>query len=349
MKPPATGPETVVCAERRLVDWMSARLRDVIACRCLERAERRFAKIQHAIDRSVLNGEALYAAAQSLRDLDEIDDEEAAYIAHDCFEARREAFVDRDRGYRRILEAVADKPYDELLAELTAREQELAAIFHEARGETRWAAMIRAHESSFSEYVATGELRVFGSELVPCEMLRGIDAPPDPARTAAILERLLGVTAGETIKEVLGALGVLNDVVDDGSARSAIAAFRQALDMGVITKAQHASMVYELAGSWWRTLMESDHEMMRLERRRDSALAMREQAPASPAGVERAQIDLERLEERHTARSDALLAGLFRQLGEHTIAAAYLADPRGFESMASGEWIGDAVVFQKDV
>ena len=324
MRHSATGPEAVVCAERRLVDRMSARLRDVIACRCLERAERRFARIERAIDRSVLNGEALYAAAQSMRDLDEIDDEEAACIAQECFEARHDDFLDRDRVYRGILRAVADKSHDELLVELTARDQELAAIFHEARGEARWAAMIRADHASFSEYVVTGQLRLFGSELVPCEELTSIDAPPDPARTAAILERLLGVTAGETIPEVVRALGVLNDVVDDGSARSAVAAFRHALDMGVITKVQHASLVYELAGSWWRTLMETDHEMMRLERRRDAARAASEEA-------------LERLEERYTARSDALLAGLFRQLGEFAIAAAYMADPRGFETMASDD------------
>lgn len=349
MRHRATGPEAVVCSERRLVDRMSARLRDVIGCRCLERAERRFGKIQHAIDRSVLIGEALYAAAQSLRDLDEIDDEEAAYIAQDCFEARRDEFTDRDRVYRGILGAVAHKSHDEVLAELTAREQELTATFHEARGETRWAAMIRADDASFSEYVATGDLRLFGSELVPCELLTSIDAPPDPARTAAILEKLLGVTAGETIPELLGALGVFNDVVDDRSARSAVVAFRQALDMGVITKAQHASMVYELAGSWWRPLMESDHEMMRLERRRDAARAAREGAPPAPESVERAHIDLERLEERYTARSDALLAGLLRQLGEFAIAAAYMADPRGFETMASDEWIGDAVMAREDL
>jgi len=342
MKHPASGPEVVACAERERVDRMMARLRNVIECRCRERAERRFAKIQRAIDMSLLNCEALYAAGQSLRDLDVIDDDEAAYIADDCYEARSKEFLDHDRVYRHILGAESDTS---ILDALAAREREVAAIFHEVRGETRWAALIRAGDSAFSEYAAVGELRLFGSEFVPCEMLVSIDAPPEPARTAAILERLLGVMAGETLKEVLAAVRVLDNVVEEGSARSALAAFRQALDMRVITKAQHAAMVYELAGSWWRTLMESDHEMMRLERRHQAATAASEKATASREDAERARIDLERLAERCTARSDALLAGLFRQLGEHAIASAYVADPRGFERMASEVWVGDAAVF----
>jgi hypothetical protein len=274
-----------------------------------------------------------------------IDDEEAAFIADDCYEARREEIVDHDRVYRRILEAAARTDSDtELLDALRARELELAATFHEARGETRWTAMLRAQHSSFLEYVAIGELRLFGSEFVPCEMLASIDAPPEPAGAAAVLERVLAVMARETMQEVLGALRVFSNVVDEGSVRSALAAFRQALDIGVITKAQHTAMVYELVGNWWRMLMESDHEMMRLERRRDAAIAASEKASASSTDAERARIDLERLEDRYIARSDALLAGLFRQLGEHAIAGRYMADPRGFEIMASEEWPGDAAV-----
>jgi len=178
-------------------------------------------------------------------------------------------------------------------------------------------------------------------------MLLAIDAPPEPARTAAILERLLGVAAGETLKEALAALREFDDVVGEGSAPSAIAAFRQALDMGVITKAQHVALVYELAGDWWRTLMESDHEMMRLERRHEAAIAANEKAPASPEDAERARKDLERLADQCTARSDALLLGLFRQLGEHAIAGEYLADPRGFEISASEVCVGDAAVFER--
>ena len=347
MKHPAKGPEIVVCAERQRVDRMTARLRGVIECRCMERAERRFAKIQAAIDVSVPNCEALYAAAQSLRDLDVIDDEEAAFIAGDCYDARREEFVHHDRVYRRIVKAAARADDTGMLDELTARERELAAIFHEARGETRWAAMVRAGHSSFSEYVAVGELRLFGSEWMPCEMLVSIDAPADPARAAAILERLLAVMAGETIQEMLKARRVFSDLLDEGSARSAIAAFGQALEMGVITKAQHAALVYDLAGDWWRTLMESDHEMMRLERRHEAAIAASEKTPASQTDAEHARIELERWADRYTARSDALLAGLFRQLGEHAIASAYAADPRGFESMASEVWVGDAAVFER--
>jgi len=342
----AMGPEIVVCADRQRVDRMSARLRNVIESRWRERAERRFAKIQRAIEASVVDCEALYAAAQWLRDLDVIDDEEAAFIADDCFEARSKEFLDHDRVYQRILEEAArTESGDRLLDELSARERELATVFHEARGETRWAALIRAGDTAFLAYVAEGETRLFGSEFVPREMLLAIDAPTEPARTAAILERLLGVTAGETLKEALAALREFDDVVGEGSARSAIAAFRQALDMGVITKAQHAAMVYELAGGWWRTLMESDHEMMRLERRQQAATAASEEAPASQEDAERARINVERLAERYTARSDALLAGLFRQLGEHAIASAYVADPRGFERMASEVWVGDAAVF----
>jgi hypothetical protein len=294
----------------------------------------------------VLNCEALYAAAQSLRDLDVIDDEEAAFIADDCYEARSEEFLDHDPVYQRIVGAAARTISDTVLIDqMAVREREIAAIFHEARGETRWAALIR--DSLFSAYVAEGDLRLFGSEFVTYEMLALIDAPPEPAQTAAVLERLLGVMARETIKEVVVAHRVLDDVVDEGSARSAIAAFRQALDMGVITKAQHAGLVYELVGSAWRTLMESDHEMMRLERRHEAAVAARENTPAaSPEDAERARIDVERLAERCTARSDALLAGLFRQVGEHAIATEYMADPRGFEAMVSEVWVGDAAVFE---
>ena len=341
------GPEIVVCAERQRVDRMTARLRDVIECRCSDRAERRFAKVEHASDVSVKNCEAVYTAAQTLRDLDVIDDEEAAFIADDCYEARCEEFLKHDRVYRGLIEAAARAdPDTDMHDELAARGRELAAIFHEARGETRWAAMLRAGDS-FSAYAVEGELRLFGPERVPCETLASIDAPSEPAKAAAILERLLAMMAGETIKEVVVALGVFNDVVGEGNARSALAAFRQALEMGVITKAQHAALVYELAGNWLRTLMESDHEMMRLERRRDAAIAASKKTPASREDAERARIDLERSAERYLARSDALLAGLLRQLGEHAIAGAYLADPRGFELSASEVWVGDAAVFER--
>jgi len=144
MKHSAKGPEIVVCADRQRVDRMTTRLRNVIECRCRERAERRFGKLQREIDTSVLNCEALYAAAQSLRDLDVIDDEEAAYIADDCYEARSKEFLDHDRVYRRILGAESDIG---MLDALAAREREVAAIFHEARGETRWAALIRDEHS----------------------------------------------------------------------------------------------------------------------------------------------------------------------------------------------------------
>src|SRR5690349_8327307 len=144
MKHPPKGPEIVVAAERRRVDRMTARLRDVIECRCRERAERRFEKVQDAIGASIANGEALYAAAQWLRDLDVIDDEEAAFIADDCYEARIEEFLKHDRVYRSLVDAAARAISDAgKLDAVTARERELAAIFHEARGETRWAAMLR--------------------------------------------------------------------------------------------------------------------------------------------------------------------------------------------------------------
>jgi hypothetical protein len=342
------GPEIVVCAERQRVDRMTARLRDVIECRCSDRAERRFAKVERASDVSVRNCEAVYAAAQMLRDLDVIDDEEAAFIADDCYEARCEEFLDHDRVYRQLIESAARADSDTgVHNELGARARELAAIFHEARGETRWAAMLRDGDSSFSAYAVEGELRLFGSEFVPCDALASIDAPCEPAKAAAILERLLAMMAGETIKEVVVARGVFSDVVGEGNARSALAAFGQALEMGVITKAQHAALVYEIVGNWWRTVMESDHEMMRLERRHEAAIAASEKTPASREDAERARIDLERLSERCLARSDALLAGLLRQLGEHAIASAYVADPRGFEISASEVWVGDAAVFER--
>ena len=348
MKRPATGPEIVICAERQRVDRMIARLRAVIDCRCSDRAERRFAKVEHASDVSVANCEAVYAAAQMLRDLDVIDDEEAAFIAEDCYDARCEEFLKHDRVYRQIIESAVRADDDtDIHDELAARGRELAAIFHEARGETRWAAMLRAGDSSFSSYTTEGELRLFGPERVPCEMLGSIDAPSEPAKAAAILERLLALMAGETIKEVVVAHGVFNKVVVEGNARSAIAAFRQALEMGVITKAQHAALVYEVAGDWLRTLMESDHEMMRLERQHEAAIAASEKTPASREEAERARIAVERLAERCLARSDALLAGLFRQLGEHAIAAEYVADPRGFETSASEVWVGDDAVFER--
>ena len=66
MKPPAMGSEIVVCAERQRVDRMTARLRAVIESRCSDRAERQFAKVEHASDASVKNCEAVYAAAQML-------------------------------------------------------------------------------------------------------------------------------------------------------------------------------------------------------------------------------------------------------------------------------------------
>ena len=93
--------------------------------------------------------------------------------------------------------------------------------------------------------------------------------------------------------------------------------------------------------------MESDHEMMRLERRHEAAIAASEKTPASREDAERARIDLERWEKRYLARSDALLAGLLRQLGEHAIASEYAADPRGFETSAEEVWVGDDAVFER--
>jgi hypothetical protein len=339
-----TTPDDVIRPHPRRIarakDWLTRAIRS----RTPEQTERRIEVILDWAYGSVANAEAIYAAVQELRDLRELEPDEAACLCGEVYDIRSERFMTYDAAYQRILaryteDTVADREADgkiesrieAIMAALRTRELELEASYHAARGEAKWAAMLRTNPDEFRTLVADGECNLIKSgELI------WDDEPldePDPEQTALIGQRIMALSASETLRAAFDISRVFQHTIQSSDRASGVAAVRQLREVGAISRAEWVSLIDDIVVSDLRSAMECDREMMQRERELEEAKEANGVTGWPEPEDDALPADVRVLKKRYEQRSLAIQATLLRRVGEHELANLVLEDPAEYDRL----------------
>jgi hypothetical protein len=326
----------------RAKDWLTRAIRS----RTPEQAERRIDVILDWAYHSVANAEAIYAAVQELRDLRELEPDEAACLCGEVYEIRSDRFMTHDSAYPRILalytdasviEGVPPGKFESWLVATTvalrSREVELAATYHAARGEARWAAMLRANPGEFQTLVAHGQCRLIktGESIWEDEPLEA----PDPEQTALIGQRIMALSASETLRAAFDISRVFQHTIKSSDRASGVAAVRQLREVVAISRAEWASLIDEIVVVNLRSAMECDRELMQRERELEDAKEANGVTgwPDPEPDDDMLPADVRVLEKRYLQRSLAIRATLLRRVGEHELANLVMEYPEEYDRL----------------
>jgi hypothetical protein len=335
-----TTPDTVVRPHPKRIarakDWLTRAIRS----RTPEQTERRLDVILDWAYSSVAHAEAIYAAVQELRDLRELEPDEAACLCGEVYDIRSERFMTHDPAYQRILaryadatliDGEADGAFEATTEALQSRALELEASYHAARGEARWAAMLRRNPGEFRTLVAEGECN-----LVKTGELIWDDEPlddPDPEQTALIGRRIMALSASETLRAAFDISRVFQHTIQSSDRASGVAAVRQLREVGAISRAEWASLIDDIVVTDLRSAMECDREMMQRERELQEAKEANGVTGWPEPEDDALPADVRVLKKRYEQRSLGIQATLLRRVGEHELANLVLEDAAEYDRL----------------
>lgn len=348
MRPPPVVP--VAPPDDKLVARFAKYLAAVARAESGPLADRRFDRFLGRAERSPEATEAAWAAAQRLRDLDEIDPAEAAYVFNSIFDVNSEALCGADREYQRFLkEHVAElengKPGDEqshdrLMDQLMLRSRAIECEFFSARGESALAALCRDDPDAFGLLCAEGALTMVEDKPTEDE---GRVAPGSQTVAARIGERILALAATETIRDALRENEALYRAMENGDPASGVTAVREMRELGAITPLEAHGLIDEIVGGVTADMQEADREWSRTDR------ALRSHRKALGLGLtdpwpDDCAFEIRVLEYRQERRSERLMVMNLRRFEEHELANLLLANPDEYErrrqESAVGAWAG---------
>jgi hypothetical protein len=292
--------------------------------------------------------DAAFAAAQQLRDLDEIDPAEAAFVFSSIYEEHDEAYCKVDGEHRRLLKAFVDahsvvqRDHDDaarerLSAALHQRSRAIQSAFLAARGEATLAAMCRDDPDAFTRLCVDGQMSLIDDKPSAVE----VDVPPSQGASSRIGERILALAATETVRDTLREHSALWDAVSGGDPASAVAAVQEMREVGMITPLEAHGLLDEIVGDVTLVMREVDREWSRLERKLESHRKSLRLGAGDP-WPDDLPLAIRALEWRQDQRGDRLQVLNLRRFGEHAMANLLLNEPgeyeRRSEESALGEW-----------
>lgn len=313
-------------------------------------ADRRFDRFLGRAERSPEGTEAAWAAAQRLRDLDEIDPAEAAYVFNSIFDVHAEALCTADREHQRLLKehlaawekdaSSAERSHDQLMEQLMLRSRAIECEFFAARGESALAALCRDDPDAFGLLCAEGALTLVEDKPTEDE---GRVTPGSQTAAARIGERILALASTETVRDALRENEALYRAMDGGDPASGVTAVREMRELGAITALEAHGLIDEIVGGVTANMQEADREWSRIDRTLRSHRKALGLDIMDPWPEDRSFETLV-LEYRQERRSERLMVMNLRRFGEHELANLLLTDPDEYErrrqESAVGAWAG---------
>jgi hypothetical protein len=335
--------------DAKLVTRFANRLAHVTRARSAPSADDRFDRWLGRAVRSPEATDAAFAAAQQLRDLDEIDAAEAAYVFDSIYDEHSEDFYEADPEYQRLLKTFVDEHYavhgdhddaarGRLEAALEERSRAIESQFLAARGETTLATLRRDDPDAFSLLCAEGQLTLIEDKPAANNVDVG---PANQDASSRIGERILALAATETVRDTLREHSALWHAVSGGDPASAVAAVQEMRELGMITALEAHGLLDEIVGSVTADMGESDREWSRLQRTLESHRKSLGLSSGDP-WPDDLSLAIRVAEYRHEQRWDRLHVLALRRFGEHAMANLMLTDPDEYNRRCAesvlGEW-----------
>jgi len=293
--------------------------------------------------RSAARAEAVFAAAQELRDLGLVDEAESAAIFELAWAERfqRVLFEDLDVGAADELRdadiEVPNTPEFEARAdEYHRRSGPGLAAFLEARGESQLAGLVRADLSRFDRLCARGEFLLV--KMKPADA-PNLTEPPDAKRVAWASERILGIL-GEPRQARGAALGTFVLEMSPSDTMAAVAAVQELRECGLVSRGEAAGLLETFLLHAYIATLQADRELQRMVW--DWPIAEPEEdgqgpRPFTVLELVRSPHPLdEGLAWRLGDRLYRVKASLLRQVGEHELANLALRERTRYARMVEG-------------
>jgi hypothetical protein len=278
---------------------------------------------------SAASADALYRAVQRLRDLGELDPEEAAFLFDELFQCREDVLLDAHAEMDKALQAASSTPHDvdKLMEFLDRRRVEVRAAFHRARGELTLALLSETDDAAYNARCSQGEQWLIEDK--PHDALDD-DFSADEAEVGQVLEQLIKYSAAEHLRDFIAGLCAYGEATRGVSDGSCLAAIRQAREMGMIRRDQAAKLIDSLVAHRVNLMAEGDRVTVLLRRWVVAPFWTVGEPPSSPKDqVIAAQIN---------ERWDQLKTAEFRRIGEHWLADLLVHDRDGYERMCEDAW-----------
>jgi hypothetical protein len=309
----------------------------IAQARSPEKARRRLEHFLARVKKSVENADAAFAAVQASRELAVIDTHEAMYLFFEIYDCWEERYEDADPVSQQLKQrlsraidnarstADADAASDRFMRASTRRSLRLKADYHRARGEELIADMMISEPERYAALWTEGEARLVSSRVGDDDC-----SPPDFSRAAAarISERVLAVTAAETLRDEIRETGSLWKAVQEGNVSSAVVALQELRELGLLTPAQANVLLDEVIAEATDRELERDHEYCRLSSAFD-ALGP-QYSTTLPTELIDPTFEMRVLSFLIEKRCDAIHAIQLRGFGEHRLANLLLRDRNAY-------------------
>ena len=234
-----------------------------------------------------------FLAAQLVRDLGHLDDDEAGFVFH-------------------LLAATRDCAYD--------TDADAAAAFHRGRGEIKIATMMEADRDEYEKWIGAGQ----GSLLGHSPQEEDQTAVESPARIAMISECAVALVATVAGSERAAASKAFRESMKGLGAECRVRAIRALRDLGMLTSREYAALIEVAMGDRYWAHMSADRESRREHKAGMRAFVAESKGPArSPSSAPKPE---------SPSRRDRIRASCLRQVGEHDLANMLLADPAAYRA-----------------
>src|SRR5258708_4988814 len=238
------------------------RVKAVANAKSSERADARLFRLCTRAVRSEQQIAAMFAAVQLMRDLDQIDRAEGAFILWALFDRLlwREFSKGKPRpGLRRALREGVD--LELIFAAMRERETVRAAAFLRDHGEEELAELVINQPDEYQALWIEGEGTLVDDK--PPEE-RPAEPATAPAGPQVFSESILAVLATETFKEWLPAWEALCDASDAVAPPEAVAAIQGLRDIGALSYEEPVSLIHRVIASIIDDPLEADRAFRRL-------------------------------------------------------------------------------------
>lgn len=282
------------------------------------------------------NLEAAFAAVQMLRDLETIDRAEAAYLLRELLEYQIwMEMYNRDPELDRAVQDGLD--HELLMAAMHEREAERAATFHRDHGEDALAEMLLHEADAYAALCADGQLSLIDDKPSSDETTRPV-SPPDPAHP--LFERVLALSATETIKEWVPAWRGLCDALTQAEPSTAVAAIQSVRDIGGISFDESLVLIDMAISALVDDARQFDRESHRLERAIEELNRQHGIDEGDGAADETRPFAWRVLQHRRIRRIEGLTAVVLRRFGEHRMATLQVIKPEEYARICDEIAIG---------
>lgn len=325
-------------ADPRRLSRAIRRLTAAVSARSSEAADARLYRFAQTAVRSAKNLDAAFAAVQRLRDLESIDHAEAAYLFGQLFEHHNDIERESDEPDPDLARALEENVEHELImAAMGDNDLASAVAFHRERGESELAEMMVNQADEYSTLCADGQLSLIDDK-PPAE--KATDQASPPATTHALSERVLALSATESIREWLPAWQALCAELRNAEPAAAVAAIQSVRDVGGISFDESLVLIDMAIDPLVDDALAADREYHRLERAIEECKRQLGIEEGDGAADETRPLAWRALHLRRSRRIEGITAVILRRFGEHRLANLLTMKPEEYARIRDEVGVG---------